>query len=115
MKKIVPVFNDDRDKIITLAMVITSMFFIFIPALIVVLLFKEKINENSYQIAKAFLNFELLLFLISLVFVIPVIGWLLGFIAAPLLMIFNIIICVINLCAITKGTETKIPVPYEFI
>ena len=53
MKKIVPVFNDDRDKIITLAMVITSMFFIFIPALIVVLLFKEKINENSWHSAAA--------------------------------------------------------------
>ena len=115
MKKVIPMFKDDRDKIIVVAMIVTSMFFIFVPALLVVLLLKEKISENSYQIAKMFLNFELLLFLISLIFVIPVVGWLLGVILAPLMMIFNVIICVINLCAVAKGVEVKVPVPYEFI
>ena len=115
MKKVMPMFKDDQDKIIMIAMIIASMFFIFVPALIVVLLFKERISENSYQIAKMFLNFELLLFLISLIFALPLIGWILGVILGPIMMIFNIIICVINLCAITKAGEIKVPVPYEFI
>ena len=115
MKKVMPMFNDDRDKIIVVAMIVASMFFIFVPALLVVLLLKEHISENSYQIAKMFLNFELLLFLLSLIFAVPVIGWILGVILGPLMMIFNVIICVIDLCAVVKGTEVKVPVPYEFI
>ena len=115
MKKIMPMFKDDQDKIITIAMIVASMFFVFVPALLVVLLLKDKISENSYQIAKMFLNFELLLFLISLIFVLPIIGWLIGVILGPLMMIANVIICVINLCAITKNAELKVPVPYEFI
>lgn len=115
MKNIIPMFKDDRDKIIVVAMIVASMFFVFVPALLVILLLKEQISDNSYQITKSFLNFEILLFLISLIFVVPVIGWLIGVIAGPLLMIFNVIICIINLCAVIKGSETKIPVAYEFI
>lgn len=115
MKKIMPVFKDDTDKIITVAMIVASMFFIFVPALVVILFLKDKISENSYQISKMFLNFELLLFLISLIFAVPVIGWILGVVLGPLMMIFNIIICVIGLCAVVKSAEVKVPVPYEFI
>lgn len=115
MKKIMPVFKNDNDKIIVVAMIIASMFLVFIPALVVVLFFKEQVSENSYAIAKMFLNFELLLFLVALIFAVPLIGWLLGVILAPLMTIGNIIICVINLCAVAKGAEIKVPVPYEFI
>lgn len=96
-------------------MIIASMFLVFVPALLVVLLLKDKISENSYQIVKMFLNFELLLFWVSLIFAIPVIGWLLSAILGPLMMIFNVAICVINLCAIAKVVEVKVPVLYEFI
>ena len=58
MKKIMPVFKDDQDKIIVVAMIIASMFLVFVPALIVVLFLKDKLSENSYAIAKMFLNFE---------------------------------------------------------
>lgn len=115
MKKIMPLFKDDQDKIIVVAMIIASMFLVFVPALLVVLFLKERVSENSYSIAKMFLNFELLLFLVSLVFAVPVVGWLLGIVLAPLMMIGNIIICVVNLCAVVKGVELKVPVPYEFI
>ena len=115
MKSISPVFKDDRDKIYIVAMLILSLFFVFIPPLIVVLVLKEFISENSYQIAKAFLNFEILLTLISLSFMIPIIGWIAGIILCPLLYLLNIIIVIIDLCAIAKKSEVKIPVPYEFI
>ena len=115
MKVITPVFKDDRDKIAAVATIILSLFFVFIPALLVVLLLKEKIGESTYQIAKAFLNFELLLFIISLFFMIPIIGWLLAVILAPLMCIFNAIIVILALCAVAKGGEVKVPVWYEFI
>ena len=115
MKKILPAFKDDQDKIIVVAMIIASMFLVFVPALLVVLFLKDRISENSYAIAKMFLNFELMLFLVSLIFVVPLIGWLLGVVFGPLMMIANIIICIINLCAVVKCGELKVPVPYEFI
>ena len=115
MDRILPIYKDDRDKIIVIAMVISSIFFIFFPALIVILFLKEQISENSYKIAKSLLNFELMLFLISLTFAIPVIGWLLGFILAPLMMIYNVIICILTFSSLVKGTGVKLPVWYEFI
>jgi uncharacterized membrane protein len=115
IKKIMPSFKDDQDKIIVVAMIIASMFLVFVPALLVVLFGKNYVSESTYEISKAFFNFELLLFLISLIFVIPVVGWILGTILGPLMMIFNVIICIINLCAVAKGAETKVPVGYEFV
>ena len=115
MKNFTPQFKDDKDRLITLAMFITSMFFIFIPALIVIFIPKDYISETTYNIAKSLFNFELLLFLISLLFIIPIIGWIVGFIIAPLLMLWNIVIVVINLCAIAGNKELKIPEYYSFI
>ena len=115
VKSILPVFKDEQDKIIVVAMIIASMFLVFIPALLVVLFLKERVSEGSFAISKMFLNFELLLFLISLIFAVPLIGWLLGVVLGHLMMIGNIIICIINLCAVAKGAEIKVPVPYEFI
>ncbi len=115
MNKFVPTFKDDRDRLITIAMFISTIFFIFFPSLIVVFIPKDYISESTYNIAKALFNFELLLFLISLLFLIPIIGWIVGFIVAPLLMILNVIIIIINLCAIAGNKELKIPEPYKFI
>ena len=115
MKNIMPVFKDEKDKIIAVGMIITSMFFVFVPALLVVLFGKNYVSESTYEISKAFFNFELLLFLVSLIFVIPVFGWILGIILGPIMMIFNVIICIINLCAVAKGSETRVPVGYEFV
>jgi hypothetical protein len=115
MKRYTPVFKDDTDRIIVVAMLVASLFFMFIPALVVVLCLKKFISDSSYEISKAFLNFELLLFLISLFFMVPIIGWLFAIIAAPIMVILNTIIIVIDLCAIAKNSEVKVPVGYEFI
>ena len=115
MKQFSPEFKDDKDKLITLGMLISSIFFIFIPALIVVFVPKDYISENTYEIAKTLFNFELFLFLISLLFMIPVIGWILGAIVAPILAIWNIVIIVIDICAIAGKNPIKIPEPYKFM
>ena len=115
MRNFAPQFKDDKDRLITLAMFIASMFFIFVPSLIVVFIPKDYISESTYEIAKSLFNFELLLFLISLLFVIPIIGWIVGFIVAPILMLWNVIIIIINLCAFASNKEIKIPEYYKFI
>ena len=115
MKKITAEFKNDTDKLITLAMIVTSIFFVFIPSLIVIFIPKEYISESTYNIAKAFFNFELLMFLIALFFMVPIIGWIIGFFVTPIMMILNVIVVVINVCALAKDSEFKIPVVYDFI
>ena len=115
MKKIMPNFRGETDKLIIVAMIIASIFFSFIPALVVVFFLKDNTSESSNNIAKMFFNFELLLFLVALIFIIPIIGPILGFVLGPIMMIFNVIICVINLCAVGKNSELSVPVPYDFV
>ena len=115
MKRVTPSFKDDTDRLLVVGMLIASIFFTFIPSLLLVLFGKERISESSYEITKNVFNFELFLFLAALIFIIPIIGWLLSIILAPLMIIFNVIIMIINLCAISESRETKIPVWYTFL
>ena len=115
MKKIMPTFKDERDKAITVTLIILSIFLFFIPSLLAVIFLKEQLSESAYSIAKGFFNFELMLFLVSLLFVIPIIGWIVGFILTPLMVILNVIIGILALCSIAKNTEIKLPSWYEFI
>lgn len=115
MKVITPEFKDDTDKIIVLAMLVLSIFMICIPPLVVILLLKNQITENSYAIAKAIFNMELLMFLISLLFLIPIIGTLLGLLLGPVMLIINTIVIVLAICNIAKNTDIKIPSTYDFI
>lgn len=115
MTKIMPVFMNEDDRIITLAVLLTSLFFIFIPSLIAVLCLKDKLSEEALRIIKSVFNYELFLFIISLFFMIPLVGWIAGFVIAPLLAIWNAIVIIIALCSIAKDKEVNIPVPYEFL
>ena len=115
MKNISTQFKDDTDRMRTLAMFILTLFFAFIPSLIVVFIPKNYISESTYEIAKSLFNFELLLFLISLLCLIPIIGWIASFIIAPVLLIWNAVIVIINLCSIAKENTAKLPEYYKFI
>ena len=115
MTKIMPVFMNEDDRIITLAVLLTSLFFIFIPSLIAVLCLKDKLSEEALRIIKSVFNYELFLFIISLFFMIPLVGWIAGFVIAPLLAIWNAIVIIIALCSIAKDKEVNIPVLYEFL
>ncbi len=115
MKKIFPQFKNDTDRIIIVGMLVLSMFTLFIPSLIVILLLKDYLSEQSYQIAKSIFNMELLFFLISLIFAIPIIGWIIGIIAGPIIGIINVVVIILALCSIAKQSEVKIPVLFEFV
>ena len=115
MKIISAEFKDDKDRLITVAMFILTLFFSLIPALVVVFIPKNYISQSTYEIGKTLFNFELLLFLISLLCLIPVIGWLASLIIVPIILIWNTIIVVINLCSIAKDNTAKLPEYYKFI
>ena len=113
--KTIPLFKDDKDKVIIVGMIILSIFFFLFPSLIVVLCLKNQISENSYNISKSLLNFEILIFLISLICMIPILGWILAVFLCPILEIINIIVLILAICSIAKNSEVNIPVMYEFI
>lgn len=115
MKNISAQFKDDRDRIITVAMFVLTLFFALIPSLVVVFVPKNYISESTYEIAKTLFNFELLLFLISLLCLVPFIGWLASLIIVPVILIWNAVIVVINLCSIAKENVAKLPEYYKFI
>lgn len=115
MKKILADFKDDTNKIIIVAMIILTMFLGFIPSLIVALLLKKFLSDSSYEIAKALLNLEILFLLISLIGLIPILGWFVGWLLLPIMTIINIVVAVMALCSIAKKKEVNIPVLYEFI
>lgn len=115
MKNITAEFKDDKDRMITVAMFVLTLFFALIPSLVVVFIPKTYISESTYEIAKGLFNFELLLFLISLLCFIPIIGWLASVIIVPVILIWSAIVVVINLCSIAKENVAKIPEYYKFI
>ena len=115
MKTIVPAFKDDKDKLIALVMIVASLFLACISPLIVIFIPKKYISDTTYNLAKALFNFELIIFLVSLFALVPIVGWIAGFIIVPILMIVNIIVILINIFAFVKQSEFKIPVLYEFI
>lgn len=123
MEKFMPEFKDDNDKLIMIAMFLSALIFMFISPLVVMLACKNVISETSYKIAKAFLNFELLLLIVSILFVIismiPVIGWIVGILIGGIfglaLYIVNVVIILMAVFAISQMQEVKIPVLFQFI
>lgn len=114
MKKILVDFKDDTNKLIIVAMLILTIFAGFIPSTVVFFM-KKYLSDSSYEATKAILNLEILFLLISLIGLIPILGWLVGWILIPIMTIINAIIAILTLCSIAKNKEINIPVPYEFI
>lgn len=115
MKYIAAQFKDDTDRMITVAMFIITLFASFIPSLIVIFIPKNYISESTYEIAKTLFNFELLLFLVSLLCWVPFIGWIASIVIVPVICIWNAIIVVINLCSIARENAAKLPEYYKFM
>ena len=113
--KIMPEYKDDTDKIITIITAVCTVFCSFIAPLITVLLLKQYLSSQSYEIAKAFLNFEIFLALISLIAIIPIVGWIAGMFIIPILYIWNVLVVVLAVCSMVKKTEVNVPIPYAFI
>ena len=123
MEKFIPEFKDDNDKLIMMTMFLSALIFMFISPLVVMLACKNVISETSYKITKAFLNFEILLLIVSILFVIvsmiPVIGWIVGILIGGIfglvLYIANVVIILMAVFAISQKQEVKIPVLFQFI
>ena len=123
MKKFMPEFKDDNDRTIMVFMILATIFLTFISPLVVTMAMKEHISESSYNISKAFLNFELLLLIVSVIFIIvcliPGIGWVIGFLLGSIIWtgiwVFNVVIAIMALFAISQDKEVSVPVWFEFV
>lgn len=113
--KIIPEYKDDTDKIIMLTMTACTLFACLFSPLVVILAFKDNMTSQSYDITKALLNYEIFLALISLIAIVPIVGWIIGIFLIPILYIWNVIVIILTLCALVKKSEVNIPVPYAFI
>jgi len=56
--KIMPVFKDDNDKLITLGFIIFSLAFFILPALIIILCGKNYVSETVYSLVKSIFSFN---------------------------------------------------------
>ena len=115
MEVILPVFKNPEDRNILILALLLALVFGFIPFLLVLLFLNEKIGESSKQIIKSFLNFELLIFLISVIAAIPIVGFLVSLLICPLCFIVNLIVILMALLAISNNQAVKIPVFIKFI
>lgn len=123
MKTFTMEFKDDNDKVIIVGMILLAIILSFISPLLVFFLLRNKISEKSYEFTKALLNFELLLFIICIIFCIisfiPFIGWLigafLGWLFGAVMFIYNAIMMLLTIFKISDKKEAQLPVPYEFV
>jgi len=123
MREFTVEFKDDNEKIIIIGAILGAIILSFISPLVVFFFLRDKIGEKSYELIKALLNFELLLFIICIVFfiigLIPVIGWIiaafLGGLVGTVLFIYNAVILLFAVFSITDKKVAKLPVPYEFV
>lgn len=97
--------------------ILASIFLIFIPALIIYLVYgKDKLSPLSYKSTVNLLNFEIYLILITVA--LNIIGPFLLFLpnlVALALWVANLIICVKAFQAFDKGEEYKYPLQAPFI
>jgi len=101
--------NEEERKILVIALVV-GIILSFIPFLIVMFAYGNKLNDSLMNIVKAFCNFDLLLFIIIFALgVIPILG-LLTFLVSPLAFIVNLILILKALSAINSNQPVEIPV-----
>ncbi len=115
METIMPVFKNEEDKTIVILTLVLAIFLGFLAPLIVMLFFKEKLSENSFSIVKTLLNFELMLLLFCIIFMIPIVGWLIATIGAPVVAIINLIFPIMALVAVINQQAVKFPVLFKFV
>ena len=108
MEKIMPIFRDENDKLLTIIALIASIFLPVIPFLVLFFL-KDNLSENSFAITKAFLNFEILLFVISLICWVPIVGWIICLIFGPIILLINAVIMLMGILSILNNKEVCIP------
>lgn len=109
---IIPQFKDVNEGNIMRITGLLSIFFLFIPALVVYFAFPEGLSKESKEIVAELANFNIIAFvaIVACGFV-PIIGWLASLFICPAVLIINIIIAV----QIVNNTEVKIPVILQII
>lgn len=109
---IIPKFKDVNEGNIMRITGLLSIFFLFIPALIIYFVFQEGFSKESKEIVVELVNFNIVAFIAFFICgIVPIIGWLASLVICPVVLIINIIIAI----QIVNGTEVKIPIILQLL
>lgn len=115
METILPEFKDiNENNAIRLIAILTVLFFI-IPPVLVFFFMGETLSPAAKSVTKAFLNFEILIFILLFICGIPVLGWLVAPLLAPFACVAHLIVTIGATLCIINNQPIKIWVPVKFI
>lgn len=109
MESIAPEFKNDDEKNMVAAVLIVSLILAFIPSLVAYLFCKKSFSENGLAIVRAFLNFDAILVIFSVV---------IGIVDAPdflykVIYIAHAAVAILSVAAIANKKRVEIPVPLK--
>jgi len=114
MNKFQVAFKDNSDKQIVMLTMLAGILFGFLAFGVTAFCFSSNLSEQSKKIINAFLNFDLILFIVAIAIgFIPFINFL-SILLSPVLWIVNLIIILKALKAINdNNNEIEIPVIFS--
>ena len=114
MEQIFPEYKSEEEKnTLLLVAILTIIFPVIAPA--VAYLGLKSLSPSSFDVVKALLNFELSCMIVVLICGIPIIGWLLAFVALPVITIAHYIITIAAALSIANNQPVNVFVPVKFI
>lgn len=116
MTQIKPNFKDENEGNIVRLTALLTIFFSFIPGLVIYYAMPDSLSKESKEIIAEMVNFNIVGFLaillcsvIPTIGLVPIIGWLASAVVYPLVLIINIVIAL----QILNNSEVKIPVIFQ--
>ena len=115
MEVISPEFKDENEKnTMTLLAVLTILTAIVAP-LVVFFAMKENLSPAANAVTKALLNFEILMTILTIICMIPIIGWMAAFLLAPFITIAHLIVTIVATLCLVNNQPVKVWAPVKFI
>ena len=119
--KEIEVIYDTKERNVIVLSILGSIFFFFLPALCVFLIYgRQKLSKFNYNAIVDLLNFEIYLTIIFLalytrISFIPFFGWLLNFLLVPATFIFNLLTCFKAFKSFDKNEIYQYPISMPII
>lgn len=109
----------DKDRNLVVLTTISCIIFSFIGPLVIWLTKKDELAVEVKDYITNLLNFELTLLLVGVAVgvlgIIPILGFIIGAIAVPLLMLINVILIIIATLKVTNNELFKFPFTINLI
>jgi len=115
MEVILPDYKDVDEKNTVMLVALLTILTTIIAPLITFFAMKDYLSPAANAIIKALLNFEILMVILSIVCMIPIIGWLIAFLLVPCIIIVHYAVTIVATLCIINNQPVKIWAPVKFI